>query len=154
MTIDLQRCWSIPCRGCGKPLEGGPEDERYTLLFFAPGKAVETALDDGWTTDGRSCWCLACSLLDPAPRPVGPKAPTESQEWRLFCDHCGEEYEDPEHGRVVFETPAKAIEAALPEGWTTDGRRWHCDVCSEGEPLGEGVTWVHIPIPGQEALDV
>lgn len=154
MTIDLQQCWSISCRGCGKPLEGGPEDERHTLLFFAPGTAVETALDDGWTTDGSSCWCLACSSLDPAPQPVGPEAPTESQQWRLFCDQCCEEYEDAEAGHVVFDSPGKAADVALVQGWTTDGRRWHCDLCSEDEPIGEGTTWVHIPIPGQEVLDV
>lgn len=153
MTIDLQRCWSIPCRGCGKALEGGPDDERSALLFFSPADAVEGAVDSGWTTDGSVFWCPACPPSQPPGTQEGLQA-TVSDWHRLFCDHCGEEYEDPEPGRVVFETPAKAIEAALPEGWTTDGRRWHCDVCSEDEPLGEGVTWVHIPIPGQEALDV
>lgn len=151
MTIDLQRCWSVSCRGCGKPLEGGPDDNRSTLLFFSPTDAVEGAVDCGWTTDGSVFWCPSCPPSEPPGTQEGLQA-IVSDMWRLFCDHCGEEYEDGEDGHVVFQTQAKAIEAALVQGWTTDGRRWHCDFCSEEESLGDGMTWLHIPIPGQGVL--
>lgn len=151
MTIDLQQCWSITCRGCGKPLEGGPEDDRSLMLFFAPDAAIEAAIDCEWSSDGSVCWCPSCTPSEPPGTSEGSQAAV-SDWYRLFCDHCGEEYEDSEDGHVVFQTPAKAVEAALVQGWTTDGRRWHCGLCSEDHPVGEGTAWVHIPIPGQGVL--
>ena len=82
----------------------------------------------------------------------------ESERWRLFCDKCCEEYEDSEVGNVVFDAPGQAVATALAEGWTTDGRHWHCEHCSDvfplSDPSAEPTCEPVVLIPGQERLDV